>query len=83
MVARVLGVRLLKLDATVVLAPADVAVPAPGVHRPTALAPARSTAATRTLPAPVGRGLAQAVRTLDEGAKLLAEAQRDSAQYGG
>ncbi len=67
--ARVLGLRLLKLDATVVLVPADVtdgsSTPVNGRRR--AFLPA----AGRT-----GPGLAEALRSLDQGAELLAEVQR-------
>jgi len=63
--ARVLGVRLLTLDATVVLAPADVGEPA--------------------APPPAGSsrghgGLAEAVRSIDEGARVLARTRRDGAR---
>ena len=59
-VARVLGVRVLTLDAVVLLSPA--ATPrAPASPRP--LLPAR-------------RGLAGAVRSIEEGAEVLAEARR-------
>jgi hypothetical protein len=65
--ARLLGIRLLSIDATVVLAPADI------------------TAAASTAPDPPQRtsgrssrhALAEAVRSIDEGAELLAEARRN------
>ena len=72
--ARLLGIRLLKLDATVVLMPADVAAqPAAPRDRPAleALPP------TRLYPA--GRGLAEAIRHLNEGEELLAEARLNGA----
>jgi hypothetical protein len=72
--ARLLGIRLLKLDATVVLMPADVAA---------------WSAAPRDLPAldgppptrlyPAGRGLAEAMRHINEGEELLAEARHNGA----
>jgi hypothetical protein len=77
--ARLLGIRLLKLDATVVLTPADVAAKsaAPrdlpvldGVPRP-GLAPGR--------PYPAGRGLAEAIRHINEGEELLAAARHNGA----
>ena len=68
--ARLLGLRLLTLDATVVLVPA--AVTAAAVTAPPA---AVRDAAPRTVA--VGRGLADAVRRIDEGAALLAEARRN------
>jgi hypothetical protein len=73
-VARVLGVRLLRLEATVVLAPADVtatrspAPPARTLGRVVAARPAPSR--------PTGHRLDDAVRSLEEGAKLLAQARR-------
>ena len=74
--ARVLGIRLLTVDATVAIAPADVTAPSPAPRRsrtrtwarPAGVAPARSGA--------VGRGLAEAVRSIDEGAAILAETRR-------
>ncbi len=63
-VARVLGIRVLTLDAVVLLSPA-----APPEATAPALAP------RRPLP-PVRRGLAGAVRSIEEGADLLAEARR-------
>jgi hypothetical protein len=63
--ARVLGMRLLKLDASVVIVPADLAAPASDFRR----SPARSHA--------VGHGLAGAVRSINEGAALLANARRN------
>jgi hypothetical protein len=72
--ARVLGLRLLTLEATMVLAPADVTTRSTGQRgaagRPSTAPPPRRS------PGP-GRGLADAVRNLDEGAKLLEQA-RDS-----
>ena len=67
--ARLLGIRLLKIDATVVLAPAEItASPAP-VHDPVPHMPARS----------ARHGLAEAVRSINEGAELLAEVRRNGA----
>jgi hypothetical protein len=60
--ARLLGLRLLTLDVTLVLVPADVSAP--------------STVPARPVP---GRGLADAVRSISEGAELLAEARRNGA----
>jgi hypothetical protein len=75
-VARLLGVRLLRLNATVVIAPADVTAQPSARHdsrprtrtRPLGVPPSRS--------APVGGGLAQAVQRIDESAAILAEARR-------
>lgn len=69
--ARLLGLRLLRLEATVVLTPADVRTstrlrrPA----RPSSASPPRRSAVPR-------RGLAEAVRDIDEGARLLAQARQ-------
>jgi hypothetical protein len=77
--ARLLGLRLLTVDATIVLSPADVAGTSPTAH------PAVERPAPRPLPAsarrPVAAGprLAQAVRTINEAAELLAETRRDGA----
>jgi hypothetical protein len=71
--ARVLGMRLLTLHATVVLAPAQVTAPPAG--------PVRTSAPTlgRLPPGAAGRDLAEAVRTLNEGAEILARARRTGA----
>ena len=70
-VARVLGMRLLTLDATIALVPADLTAPTPAVE-------ARPLHRDRGAHASSHR-LADAVRNLDEGAKLLAEVQRNGA----
>ena len=77
--ARLLGLRLLTVDATIVLVPADVTATSPAAHavagrpapRSSSPAPRRSVAA--------GPRLAQAVRTINEAAELLAETRRDGA----
>jgi hypothetical protein len=56
--ARLLGIPLLRLDATVVLMPAAITAPS------SALA--------------LGNGLAEAVRSINEGAEVLAHARRNS-----
>jgi hypothetical protein len=75
---RVLGMRILTLRASVVLAPAEVTSPTsadraalPPAARPPGLVPARRPVA--------GRRLAEAVRRIDEGAELLADARRNGA----
>jgi hypothetical protein len=75
--ARLLGIKLLKLHATVVLMPADPAArPAP--CDPPALERSQaSLPPTRLYPA--GRGLAEAIRHLNEGEDLLAEARHNGA----
>lgn len=81
--ARVLGIRLLTLDATVMLVPADVTAPSsephssPAPHDSPARTPARSSDVPRAQSGAVGRGLADAVRSINEGAALLAEARRN------
>jgi hypothetical protein len=72
--ARLLGIPLLRLDATVVLVPAEVSDPSSAPHEPTrtrsfGVPPRRSGAA--------GRGLADAVRSINEGAEVLAEVRRN------
>ena len=83
--ARLLGIRLLTLDATIALVPADVTAPTAAVaDRALRVdrAPRASRASSRDSQrrsGPVGRGLADALRNLDEGAKLLAEVRRNGA----
>jgi hypothetical protein len=69
--AHVLGLRLLRLEATVVLIPADVSTSTPprrAARRPSSTLPPRRSAVPR-------RGLADAARDIDEGARLLAHAR--------
>jgi len=81
--ARLLRIRLLRLDATVVISPADVTL------RPSAardakrsasspLRAARTSLPMRSEPSG-GRALAEAVRTIDEGAAILAQTRRNAA----
>lgn len=73
--ARVLGIPLLRLEATVALVPAEFATPSPAAHGPPARPSARSSGAP-----PAGSangGLAQAVRSINEGAAVLAEVRRN------
>lgn len=76
--ARLFGMRLLTLDAKVALVPADVTVTGPPSREPAARAPALPSGNARGRAAGAGghRGLADAVRNLNEGARLLAEVQR-------
>ena len=67
--ARVLGIRLLTIDATVVLGPAEVTASSGAAQDPPQRRSARSSR----------HALAEAVRSLNEGAELLAEARRDGA----
>jgi hypothetical protein len=73
---RVLGLRILNLRATVVLAPATVTAATPADHVPPSRADARRSGAARARRGAGGRELAEAVRRIDEGAELLAEARR-------
>jgi hypothetical protein len=76
--ARLLGLRILRLDATVALVPADVRVAPPPVHGRAAYAPARPSADSPRRAAPAGGDrLVDAVRNLDEGSRLLAKVHRD------
>jgi hypothetical protein len=77
--ARLLGMRILTLDATVLLAPADLRAATPLVRDRAAHAPARPSGDSPVRPGSAGHRLADAVRTLDEGARLLAEVQHDRA----
>jgi hypothetical protein len=69
--------RILTLDATVALVPADVTVATPPVQGRAPQAPARSSGVSRGRAGAAGHRLADAVRNLDEGARLLAEVQRN------
>jgi hypothetical protein len=79
-VARLLGLRLLKLDATVMLMPADVAAQPATPRDPPALdgLPRAGSPPARLYPA--GRGLAEAIRHLNEGEELLAQARANGAR---
>jgi hypothetical protein len=86
--ARVLGVRLLTLDTTVVLVPADIQVSSPVGHDgsgsawrrgQTARTTARPARAAPTRPGARRHGLADAVRSINEGAEALATTRGDGA----
>jgi hypothetical protein len=85
--ARLLGMRLLTIDATVVLAPADAGGIAPAglsvapsaAEGPRGRTLPRPSGGAWRVPRPAGRGLAEAVRSINEGAELLAESRRDGA----
>jgi hypothetical protein len=76
--ARLLGIRLLTLDANVVLAPAEVTAPWARSDDPSHRSPARSSSLPAARSGAIGGGLAEAVRSIDEGAALLAEARNGS-----
>jgi hypothetical protein len=77
-VARLLGVRLLRLEASVALAPAEVRPAAARLQPPSSRSLVPSTP-PRVRVAP-GRRLPEAVRTIGEAAELLAATQRDGSE---
>jgi hypothetical protein len=83
--ARLLGMRILTLDATVAVVPADITAATRAVQdrspREDRVADEtrRSSGDSRGRSGSVGHRLADAARNLDEGAKLLADARRNGA----
>ena len=75
--ARLLGMRLLTLDATVVLVPAEESAATPDASAQDARPAAGSAQDARPAAGRGRHGLADAVRNLEQGAKLLAEARCD------
>jgi hypothetical protein len=75
--ARLLGMRILTLNATVALVPADVTAVTPAIQERAAHATAGSSEDSRGRAGSVGHRLADAVRNLDEGARLLAQVRRN------
>ena len=73
---RVLGVRILTVRATVVLAPATVTATAPADRDPPGRVDVRRARSAPKRRRAGGGELAEAVRRIDEGAELLAEARR-------
>ena len=73
--ARLLGIPLLRLDATIVLAPAEVTALSSARYELPGRTRARSVLPTRSGPAEPG--LAEAVRSINEGAELLAQVRRN------
>jgi hypothetical protein len=80
--ARLLGIRLLTLDATVVLMPADLQAARSAADEPAAYASARRQGVPRTRSRPTGPRLAEAVRSIQEGAELRAVARHGAARRG-
>ena len=76
LLARVMGVKLLTIDATVALVPADITASSSAVHVTPDGVPGRSRAIAPERSPVAGQGLAEAVRRIDEGAELLSRAQR-------
>jgi hypothetical protein len=75
--ARLLGMRILTLNATVTLVPADLTAATHAVQDRVAHASTRSSGDSRGPSSAPGRRLADAIRNLSEGAELLAEVQRN------
>jgi hypothetical protein len=69
--ARLLGIRLLRIEASVAVIPAAVAPARTDLHGSPVPPPRRAAAP--------GAGLADAIRSIEEGAQLLAEARRNGA----
>ena len=72
--ARLLGIPLLKVEATIALAPAGLTAPPSGRRSVPVQKSSRSPAPAGT----PGQGLIEARRTIDEGAELLVEARNGS-----
>jgi hypothetical protein len=72
--ARLLGIPLLKLDATIVILPAEATAPSTAPHES---AGTRSFGIRSTSSGAAGRGLAEAVQSINEGEKVLAEMRRN------
>ena len=77
MLARLLGLRLLTLDATVVLISAEVTAPQSAAHRPAGHASALPPGRLPAGPGAASRGLAGAVRNINEGRAVLAATRRN------
>jgi hypothetical protein len=76
--ARVLGIPLLKIDALVALVPASPTVVPSTSRAPSVEAMSSTGNGSTRLEAP-GSALAEAIRSIDEAAELLAEARRNGA----
>lgn len=75
--ARVLGIRILKVDTTVVVAPADISAASSLPGHPSTLYLPRTAGIPANRSIPTGHRLAEAVQRLNEGAELLATARRN------
>jgi hypothetical protein len=73
---RLLGIRLLTLDATMLLVPADATPPSSPPHDSPVRTSARPSGVPPAQARPVGRGLADAVQSINEAAEILAEVRR-------
>ena len=76
--ARLLGLRLLTLDATITLVPARVTAPSSVARDRPGITPRRGSPAARRRAA--GGDLARAVETIGEGERLLTQARRGGAR---
>ena len=76
--ARLLGLRLLTLDATITLVPAEVTEPSSIARDRPGITPRQASPAARRRAA--GGDLARAVKTIGEGQQVLAQARRDGAR---
>ena len=79
--ARLLGIPILKVEATIVLAPAGLRAPT-SFARDLPISSARPSRAASTRSGDSREGLAEAVWTINEGAELLAEARRNGSSAG-
>ena len=77
--ARLLGLRLLTVDASIALVPADVRPASPAAFPPAEHPGPRSPAPAPRRSVAAGPRLAQAVRSINEAAEVLAETRRDGA----
>jgi hypothetical protein len=75
--ARLMGIPLLKVEATIVLAPAGLTAPTSAPRDRPIRGFARSSRAAWTRSGARGQGLAEAVRRINEGAELLTDARRN------
>ena len=73
--ARFLGIRILTVDTTVVISPADIDAASATRTRPPTRASPRPARVSPTSARRAAPGLAAAVRNLDEGAELLARSR--------
>jgi hypothetical protein len=75
--ARLVGIPLLKVEATIALAPAGLTAPTSAPRDQPIRSSARPSRAASTRSGDSREGLAEAVRTINEGAELLAQARRN------
>lgn len=72
--ARVLGMRILTLDTTVMLAPAEITAESSAPTNPPTITSARSYGVSPR-PRAAGHGLAEAIRNINDGAEILAKSR--------